>query len=218
MNEKLAAAVKEIREAGRTAPFDEARYLDACSTVIDHRAELTHAVYICLPGGLGGNSDPRWDRIKQNSVERCSCGNERVIVPANPRTEFEASASEPVVVAGDLDHCVYLKPVGGDKESTYLALWIGDSGGGKALAFMQEPFAPFVFSPSMLAPPCYPLGKLAEILPRQTKPAIMYTGKTKTPVFAIRSVDPAAGTATIVLDKDVTVLTPEEQAEEGHKH
>jgi len=217
-NDRLAAALKEIREAGKTTPIDEEKYLSACLTVVDNLADLSQRVYICLPGGLTGNQDARWDRVRQNSVERCSCGNERVFMPMNPRSEFEASAAEPVVVAGDDKSGVYLKPVGGDKESTYMKLWIEAADGGKALAFMPEPFAPLVLSASMFSTQGFALAKLAEVLPTQTNPPIMTSGRARTPLFAIKAVDEAAGTVTIVLDKDVTLLTNEEIELEGHHH
>lgn len=167
--------------------------------VVEHASELPCQVFINLPGGLSGNKNPDWNKV--------------VIVPSNPRTEYQPSASGQVVVSGK--DGVYLKPVGGDKASAYFKLWIEDGG----LAFMGNPLAPLVFSMDIFSTKGYALDKLAEVLPKQTKPPVMIKpiGDHKIPVFAINSVDVGSQTATITLDANVEVFNPDDYPD-GHRH
>jgi hypothetical protein len=188
------------------ATVDE--YREACETLIANRDKLTYGVFICLPGGLGGNSDPAWQRVKDGSVERCRCGNERVIEPLNVREEFIAKDGGEVTISET--NRVHLKPVGGDKASTYIRLWI-ESG---SLAFMDRPFGPLMISASLFKTPCYQLDKLAEAMAKSTGQAIMRcppnsSGKAA-PMFAIKCVDAKAKTVTIILDRDVELQDPDE--------
>jgi len=221
MQESLSRALDTIRGMqDGNVPFDEAAYLAACAAVIDHRAELPYRVYIEIPGGLVANRDPRWDAVRAGSKERCSCGNERVILPMNQRTAFEASDREPVVVKGARDDAVYVKPRGGDKASTYVMLWIAPAERGPAFVFKKEPFAPGFFLNDLFSgPPAYGLRDLADAMAEQPgAPAIMFTGE-KVPLFNITAVDPVAGTVTLTLDKDTELLTAEELGEEAsHQH
>ena len=104
-----------------------------------------------------------------------------------------------------VDHEVYLKPAGGNKASTYLKLWIEGSG----LAFMNEPFAPFVLTANLFSIKSYDLTKLAEVLPKQSKPPLFVTAKDKTPICAINTVDDVAKTVTLALDKSVESFDPD---------
>lgn len=201
MDARMTAALATVRTAGTTAPFDEAAYLEACTYLAENRDRLPYRVFIDLPGGLSGNSDPRWARVKELTEERCSCGNERTILPLNPRTEYVRSETAAIVVAKGAK--VYVKPLGGDKASTYMELEIIDTPKGPAFTFHADPFGPFLLSADMFSSQGYMLSVLAGALAKQTQPAVMFTGKTKTPLFAIESADPVAGTLTIALDKDV---------------
>lgn len=206
MDAQMTAALATVRNAGVTAPFDEQAYLEACTYLAEHRDKLPYRVFIDLPGGLSGNSDPRWARVKELTEERCSCGNERTILPLNPRTEYVRSEAATVVVTKDAK--VYVKPVGGDKASTYLELEIIDTPNGPAFTFHADPFGPMLLSIDMFRSQGYMLSKLAEVLPKQSEPAVMFSGKAKTPLFAIESADAVAGTLTIALDKDVETFDP----------
>lgn len=206
MDARMTAALAVVRTAGKAAPFDEQAYLEACTYLAEHRDDLPYRVFIDLPGGLSGNSDPRWARVKELTEERCSCGNERTILPGKPRAEYVRSEAQPVVVTKG--QTVYLKPVGGDKASTYISLDIEDTPQGPAFTFHADPFGPLLLSADMFSSKGYMLAQLAEVLPKQDKPAVMVGGKQKTPLFAIDSADPVAGTMTIALDKDVEVFDP----------
>lgn len=206
MDERMTAALATVSTAGKSAPFDELAYLEACTYLAEHRDQLPYRVFIDLPGGLSGNSDQRWAKVKELTEERCSCGNERTILPLNPRTEYVRSEAAAVVVAKDAK--VYVKPLGGDKASTYLELEIIDTPKGPAFTFHQDPFGPFLLSASMFSSQGYMLSQLAEVLPKQTQPAVMFSGKEKTPLFAIEAADPVAGTLTIALDKDIETFDP----------
>ena len=193
-------------------PASEAQYLAACEYLVQNRNSLTYPIYINLPGGLTSNTDSRWDGIKAGSEERCGCGNERVIKPGNPRTVYEPSSLGFVVVSQG--HNVYLKPVGGDKESTYMKLWIQEG----ALAYMDLPFAPFVMTMDLFSTPAFKLDMLAEVLPEQTKPPVMYRGKEKTPVFAISAVDAVSQSVTITPDKGVETFDPDTYVDAHASH
>jgi hypothetical protein len=184
-------------------------YRLACEYLIDHRDELQQRIFIILPGGLGGNSDSEWEAVKSGSDERCSCGNERVITPLNPRTEFEAASVQLVIKPGKP---VYLKPVGGDKISAYLCLEIK----GEALTFFEDPFAPLVLTMDLFGTKGYELQQLADVLPGQPKPPVFkrVLGGTPVPIFAINAVDVGSNTVTITLDSAVEAFNPEEMT--GH--
>ena len=203
MEEKLEEALKTVKEGCNGKGFDEDSYLSACEYLVDHKDELTQRVYIQLPGGLGGNYDTQWNHIKQNSESRCSCGNERVILPRNPRTKYEPSDLGEIVVS--LSNEVYLKPVGGDKESTYIKLWIK----GDMLAFLQEPFAPLVVSMDMFSIKGFGLKQLEDVLSKNTEKPVLKMGKENVSVFAINKVDTKAKTVTITPDKAVELYSPE---------
>jgi hypothetical protein len=203
MDADLTKALETVRRGG--ASPDE--YRAACEYLAEHRDALPCRVYINLPGGLGGNADPIWAKVKELTQERCSCGNERVIIPLNQRSAYERSPAGPVTVAKGKP--VYLKPVGGDKASAYLMFDVIDADGGPALEFVAEPFAPLVLTPAIFSSQGYMLSKLAEVLPKQAGPAVMTTGKPGVPVCAIDAADVAAATVTITPDKDVEVFDPE---------
>jgi hypothetical protein len=212
---RMSEHTEEALRVVKTAPNDEFEYLAACHFLATHRDELTHRVFICLSGGLSENNDPRWEEIKQNSQERCSCGNERVILPGNPRTTFEASSGSVVVVSPKC--AVYLKPIGGDKESAFLKLWIID----KALAFMADPCAPLVLSMDIFSTQGYPLAQLAKILPEEAAPLLMTVEEkdgAKIPLLVITAVDPVAQTVSITLDAAVEAFDPESAPENPKNH
>ncbi len=202
-------SVQEAIEALAKNTCGDNVYLQACEFLVSNRDQLTYGIYINLPGGLRGNSDSTWDQVKAGSEERCSCGNERVIMPLNIRREFSLSSLEPIIISPGME--VYLKPVGGDLASTYFKLWIENEG----LAFMGNPFAPLVFSFDLLSTKGYTLEMLAEALPAQPKPPVMMTGK-KIPVFVINSVDLETSSVTISLDDAVESFDP--PSESGLKH
>ncbi|MEK6863767.1 MAG: hypothetical protein AABX27_00575 [Nanoarchaeota archaeon] len=203
MDEKLKKALETVRIGLSQETSDASAYLSACEYLAQHREELTQRVYVQLPGGLRGNSDPRWDKVRENSESRCGCGNERVIFPGNPRTKYEPSDLGEIVISPE--NAAYLKPVGGDKESAYVKLWIeGDS-----LAFMCEPFAPLVLTPDIFSTKGYKLEQLAEVLPKQKKPPVFAIGREKAPIFGINAVDVAARNVTITLDKAVESFNPD---------
>ena len=213
MDPRLAEAMSYVRDIANVSPFDETKYRTECEYLVDHVAELPCHIFINLPGGLSGNQNPEWDKVKAGSVERCSCGNERTVVPSKPRTKYEPSTSGPVVVSGE--EGIYLKPIGGDKASAYFKLWVENN----ALAFMDDPLAPLLLSMDIFSTKGFALDKLAEALSRQTKPAFMMKpiGDHQIPVFAINSVDVEAQTATITPDANVEIFNPDE-CPDGHKH
>ncbi len=204
----LDEAVKTV-QAG--LGVGEETYRIACEYVVEHRDLLTFPLYIDLPGGMGGNSDRAWEKVKAGSDERCGCGNERVIHPGNPRQEFEASESGPIVLSAEKP--LYVKPIGGDKASTYVQLSVEQG----AIIPLNNPFAPFVLTPDIFTKQGYELKKLADAFEGNPgKKAILYTSK-KVPVLAITAIDLVAETITISLDKANEVFDPEKWNDSG-KH
>ena len=197
----MFASVQDAIATIRDSSNSSEEYLLACEYLANHRGDLQQRVFICLPGGLMGNDDSVWDRVKAGSEERCSCGNERVFVPLNPRTTYEASSTQLTVQPGK---SVYLRPVGGDKASAYVRLEIEQD----ALTFMDDPFAPFVLSADLFSTKGFKLDNLAEVLPKQTTPPVFVQGKT--PIFAINVVDLASSTVTITPDAAVEGFDPDE--------
>lgn len=207
----LAEAVRQITDVGYQEGED--MYRAACEFLVDHRNELSQQVHIALPGGLSGNGDPVWVKVKDGSSERCSCGNERVILPGNPRTEFDPSPAGPHVMNAK-NPVAYLKPRRGTKASTYFKLELlpDADGKGPAMSFIDEPFAPFVFSMSIFSTQGFTLGQLAEAIQKNNgKPPVLMHGKTKMPVFGINAVSLEGKVSlTITPDKDVELLMEEE--------
>lgn len=215
MDEKITRAIGIVSGAGKSRPFDETEYLEACTYLAENRDKLPHKVFIGLPGGLSGNDDPRWARVKSLTKELCGCGNERVILPLNQRTAYERSSAPTVTVSAAKK--AYVKPVGGDKASTYLMLEIVDSSKGPAFAFMADPFGPLILTPDFFAPKGYVLADIAKAIAGQEHPAVMFSGSEKIPLFAIESVDAEAGTMTIALDRGVEAFDPDTW-QDAHDH
>lgn len=92
MDERMTAALATVRGDGRR---DEKALLEACIYLIEHRDALPYRIFIDLPGGMSGNADPKWERVKSLTESRCNCGNERTIMPLNPRTEYARSETPP---------------------------------------------------------------------------------------------------------------------------
>lgn len=180
---------------------DMTAYRAALEFLVDHRGDLKQNVYIVLPGGLCGNSDPAWQKIKAGSDERCSCGNERVIVALNPREKF-LTRNQTVLISPTTP--AYLRPIGGDRESCYMKVEIEEG----ALTFLNAPFAPIVLTADLFVRTGYPLAKLAMVVDQ--KPTL-FTGKQNTPLFQIVAVDQTAGSLTIDLDQDVETFDPDKE-------
>lgn len=197
----MAMNMQTALQLAKDPDADAQAYREALEYLVDHRDELTHRIYICLPGGLVGNQDSVWEKVKSGSEERCSCGNERVIMPASLRTEFESGNQQVVVAAGAP---VYIRPAGGDLESCYMQLDVEEG----ALTFLTEPFAPLVLTMDIFSRKGYPLEQLAEVVDKRPT---MLEGKHKTPLFQIVAVDALAGTVTIELDKDVEAFDPDKE-------
>jgi hypothetical protein len=107
---------------------------------------------------------------------------------------------------------IYLKPLGGDKSSTLVKLEIE----GEGIAFLEDPFAPFVLTPSLFSVQGYVLAMLAEVLPKQTTPPPFQLGKTKQQIFTINAVDAQAKTVTITPDRAVEAFDPDSFAVHQH--
>jgi hypothetical protein len=225
MDAKFAEALAEVRRVNSptstdASPFNENSYLAACTTLVDNRDQLTGRIYFSIPSRVDENNQAAWQHVRDNSESCCDCGRERLVVPANQRTEFAPAASDPVLVKGNRDTgAIYLRPIGSDLAATHAMLWIDESTEGeKCLAIATNPFAPAIdFNQLFNGPAAYSLNKLAEALKGRDKPLIMVDFRTKAPVLAISATDLTAGTASIIPDKDIEILTEEMVAQEKQR-
>ena len=94
-----------------------------------------------------------------------------------------------------------------------MKLWIQEG----ALAYMDLPFAPLVMTMDLFSTPAFKLDRLAEVLPKQSKPPVMRMGN-KTPVFAINSVDLSAQSVTITPDRGVEIFNPDTYVDAHASH
>ncbi len=188
--------------------------LAACEYLIAHRDTLTQRVFINLPGGLRSNNDSRWDAVKAGSTERCGCGNERVIKPANPRGTFEARDGATGLITKETP--VYFKPVGGDKSSTLMKMEVVEAKGSFALTFLSDPFAPLILSADMFSRRGYELAQLRAAIAKQPGVPAVMMGGDKTPIAGLSEVDPVKGTVSYVCDKDVEAYTDPNSLSDAH--
>jgi hypothetical protein len=175
-------------------------YQEALEYVGQHTDQLTCRLFFVLPGGLGGNSEERWKRVKEMSIERCGCGNERMFMPAKQRQTFEPG--ETVIVKNDGVR-VPIRPKGGDKASTWGLFWIMPEE--DAMAYMLDPYAPLVFNVEMLfSTPGFKLDKLEDALKQKPDDMVLYLAKKddteKTPICRIAKVDREQKEVTLILD------------------
>ncbi|MEK9151996.1 MAG: hypothetical protein AAB692_01375 [Patescibacteria group bacterium] len=212
MNAQLAQALEALKSM-QSAPLSDKQYLEVCKALAANRAELPYRVFISVPGGHLAPNDPEWDGVRAASKTICGCGSDRVMLPANPRTEFEARPGEPVVLKGGHDDTMFVKPVGGDLSSVYVALWLEDVSelGEKALVFAPDPLGPMAEMNAIVGPTPFLLSEVADHLAQQKgKPVTLAAGHARAPVMNLMAADPVAGTVTIVLDKDVELVTRED--------
>lgn len=109
---------------------DETAYREAVEYLIDHRAELKSRVFVLLPGGFTSNTDPTWDKVRQNTTSRCGCGNERTLMPLSVREKYEPGDT---VKIGYKDQ-IHVRPKGSDKESCVVRV--------EVLSFEDKPGEP----------------------------------------------------------------------------
>lgn len=194
-------------------------YLAACKVVADNRAELQYRVFIHLPGGLDGNTDPAWSAVKEASEELCSCGNERVFEPFDMRHEFKASAADPIVM--ELGDELYVRPVGAPASVAYVRLEVADTPKGVGLIIWSDPMSASIDPVTLLAgPPGYRLSQIEEILSLQDDDPLVLMRDLehvkKVPILAILATDPEANTVTVLLDAGVEQFDP--HAQKVHTH
>ncbi len=179
-------------------------YRQALEYLVDHRDQLKYRVFIVLPGGLDGNSSSEWDKVKAGSDERCSCGNERVILPANPRTTYEAG----IKISLKPGDKVCLRPIGGDRESAYVSF--ENNAQDRSLTFILDPCAPFVLTLDIFNTKGWLLDKLAGIAgPKAILTFVKHD--VQTPIARFDAVDLTTGTVTIELDRDIESFDPEKE-------
>lgn len=208
-------ALERLRE--RPSPSDPA-YREACEVVADNLDSLPYRVFIHLPGGLNGNSDPAWRKVKARSEECCSCGNERVFEPRTMRTTFEPAQADPIVLArGDT---LYVRPAGAPASATYVMFEVVGTAGEFALRFITDPMSGAFNFNDLFSAQGFRLGQLSDALAgRNGEPAVFARDMKHVkgvPIVGIGAVDPEAGTVTIILDADVETFDPE--SEEVHAH
>jgi len=212
----FAEAVAVIKNPVTEDVFDEDKYHAALEYVANNLSEVKGRLFFVLPGGLGGNDDPKWDFVKQNSKERCGCGNERQFVPPNPRKEFKGNG-EPVSFG--MGQKLPIRPNGGDKASTYILLEIIQGDNGPGMTYMADPYGPLILTADLIGslfsgPKGYLLQVLADNL--ASKP-IFYTPE-KTPLAQIVGVDVEKQTVSVLLDEECETFDADTEPDNAHKH
>lgn len=207
----IREAINVVGQEG-VSPED---YLEACIFLVDHREELHQRVFVSLPS----EDSEMGEIVRGGSEGRCLCGHERVIIPINSRTEFEAGATSCVITQ---DNPVCLKPIGGDKASTFLRLDIEkDCHGQEAVVIRHDPFAPRVITEDIIRDASgidnngFYLKELAQILLKEPKPPYFYIefAGVKVPIFSFNEVGVSASTVTITPDIAVEVFSPNDLAD-----
>ena len=92
---------------------NDTAYREAVEYLIDHRDSLKSRVFVLIPGGMTPNTDPAWDKVRQNTTSRCGCGNERTLMPLHVREKYEPGET---IKVGYKDR-IHVRPKGSDKES-----------------------------------------------------------------------------------------------------
>lgn len=208
-------ALRELK--GKPKPTD-ASYHAACEVIADNLDKLQYRLFIHLPGGLNGDTDPAWEKVKAASVECCSCGNERFFEPHNLRDEFVPSTADPIVMAPGRK--LYIRAVGAPASSAYFLLEVVQASAGVALTVLEDPLSPSFNFEAIFSTKGFPLEALIEPLQKlQGKPAVLLKGQMQgsIPILGIASVDKDKGTFTLILDEAVEAFDPDTE-KATHKH
>lgn len=140
-------------------PYDEKRYLEAGTILVNNRDKLTHKVFYKIPdpGALVTNNDPKWETIKEGSSgERCGCGNCRTIWPSH-LPEFKEGETV-TLNAGDK---IYIVPKGSHYRHTELMVEIVSDSGRNMLHFVMDPFSDSFNFSELFHPKGYNLAEIA---------------------------------------------------------
>lgn len=191
-----------------------ADYLAACNVIADNLDRLPYRVFIHLPGGLSGNNDPAWSKVKAASEECCACGNERVFEPRDIRHEFKPSTADPIVMS--LGDKLYIRPLGAPASAAYTMFEVIDSGG-LALSYLPDPMSTSINFSDLFSMQGFRLADLVEPLKQQEHAVFVRDLKhiKQIPLVGISDVNLEAGTVTLVLDEAIEAFDPEE---ETHTH
>lgn len=197
LNIETAIRNVEIGVSDKVSPED---YRLACEYLSTHREQLSHMIFIDLPGGLSGNSDHQWEIVKKNSETRCNCGNERVIIPANMRTEYQES-SERLIISPEKK--LYLGLNGGPKSSAYIKLWTDDD----CMGFLYNPFRPNAMN--ALFPMGVKLQAIYDMLQTSPTKFTVHTAQGNIPIVRANKVDLSTKVITFTPDKYVVEFSEE---------
>ncbi len=127
---------------------NETAYREALEYLIDHRDELKSRVFVLLPGGMTSNTDPTWNKVRENTDSRCGCGNERTLMPLNTREKYEPGETLKV---GYKDQ-IHIRPKGSDKESCVVRVEVVCFQDGPEGSPAPSPEAPATEAPAAEAP------------------------------------------------------------------
>jgi|GEM_PF-4990413 len=152
---------------------NEESYLAACQLLSEQRDKLEQIVFIRIPVIQRGLSDPKWGKVKAQTVQYRA--NERIIVPRYRRTEFSPSPQEMVTLSEGKS--IFLKPVYSNLPSTLIKLCIRE----KKLTMTIDPLT----TDSFLI--CGELSMFARILRNQSRPPVVchQLAGIKIPLFAV---------------------------------
>ena len=183
---------------------DLALYYQALTYLTTHKDQLAFPIYFNIPPMT--KQQFSWDAIKLSSTKRCNCGNERVIRPTKPRTDFLPGAQATMFVQDK----PYFRPIGGDDLSAYVQLEIIND----HLVIHDEPLAPFVMTTTIMnqlitgSQRGIDLYTIEDAMSKQPdiKP-ILRTGY-HIPLFQIETLSAIGKTFTMTLDQAIEQFTP----------
>lgn len=199
IEEKVSAVLEFMRYSRREFPGGE-KYKQACEFLIDNREYLKGPVPIFVSGKNQRSGDSLWEKITKGSEEACGCGEERKIVPLTPLVSEEYIPADGEDLAITLGEKVYLRPIGGVKESTFVEMAVKED----RLEMLAKPFAPLLISPDMFGNG-YKLNNLSSAVERNDKPMELRIDKAA--ICAITAVDAEAPQVSIRLAKGVEVCS-----------
>jgi hypothetical protein len=177
---------------------DDVRYAFACIYLLEHRYEFDVPIFITRPDSC---PDDLWEVISADTTPMCFCGNERIMMPASPRTNFE----EGCLVTIPSGNSIVIKPVVGGSFSVYVQVEVRQ---GK-VAFSDNVFASSFYTFGKSTKREYDLTTIASVISGSQR-QLIYKHSVEgvdIPLFLIECVDILAQSVTICVDKGVEICT-----------
>jgi len=196
------------RVDSRAYAFDMDQYFAALTFLTERKDQLGFDLEFAVPQGehyLTRTNDPAWDRIVSLTIDRCGCGQHRVIVGGNKTSALAGDDRAFVIASGQRFDLV---PRGLERRQALVQLAVEERDGKALLLIHDRPYAETInFNTLFGGTPAYDLDKLGPALARQPNPApLAIEGWT---LAALRAADPAAKTVTVIPNATFDALAVE---------